>query len=110
MLLCTDVLLLPRVHDVTLLQNLHGECFSLLVLQLHLHEDNICSRARKINYYKIFAMSHHSTTGNVQRVVLLFLFFSLCAMSENDQLNTYLLSLHMVLFWFLLLVECGLLF
>ena len=31
-----DVLLLPRVHDMALLQDLHGKGLGLLVLQLHL--------------------------------------------------------------------------
>lgn len=31
-----DVFLLPRVHDVALFQNLHGERFGLLTFELHL--------------------------------------------------------------------------
>lgn len=35
-LLGADVLLLPGVHDVPLLQDLHGKCFVLLAFELHL--------------------------------------------------------------------------
>lgn len=42
-----NVLLLPRVHDVSLFQNLHGKRFGLVTFELHLSKKNIINQERE---------------------------------------------------------------